>query len=682
MIRPGMGEAKRKTKRPCPALGQDIGTVECARKRNSQIECPLECPHNPFAPENYQSVYLHIEDRLISNLQKLLAKDLEPWERQRFLSAARDENIFLAHALGAWALHGTGRARRWKKQRHFRTWRNDDLVVLGCMESTRPALLEFQRVVDDTTCMALDLLNPEQGVRRVVDVSTAGTATRYRTVLTWIYDIPDGWRLTGSGVEVPTILPRDPAEVLDCVLDHLGAPQENRRDWLFENMALVADALSATGKAREIAGRHASDLSIITVTYKLRGFGDPGLKLLNLLDTRPGFEIEGESDDEDDDSVAVTILEPGSSIESPKGAPVIGTVFVSPSRRARLECVGKKSCAKARKLFEKAAGRLAVFQKETEDRRHIDLPSTPSDSKLVPPCLLENPPIFSVSSVSMPTGESGQNAIMVQQFQNLYSDFAGTPLPALDGLSPLEAAADPAVRPLLVKIMKTHLTQCDERRRHGMDVDIDDVLGELGLKELIQPPVPLGTPENDYEAGAVRSPSAAGAPNPVHPVLSRKDVEKRHAAIRDSGVGFEESAQSWPEIIDFLETKDNDDLSDGEFAIMLQSSVFTALTLHPSRPAGLKLDMSVAAEKLEEMLRHLGRIPPTGNGFNSTLESTIDQWAQDSLQPVVAQAALGMVIAGAEALPKRETRAERLVIVILHSLAVLHALAQSPPSKI
>src|SRR5687768_1412752 len=38
----------------CPALGSTITTETCASQRGSHIDCPPDCPSNPFGFANYQ----------------------------------------------------------------------------------------------------------------------------------------------------------------------------------------------------------------------------------------------------------------------------------------------------------------------------------------------------------------------------------------------------------------------------------------------------------------------------------------------------------------------------------------------------------------------------------------------------------------------------------------------------
>ena len=68
-----------------------------------------------------------------------------------------------------------------------------------------------------------------------------------------------------------------------------------------------------------------------------------------------------------------------------------------------------------------------------------------------------------------------------------YTAFLDKPVPALDGMTPRDAARDPAMRPRLVELMKGHVHHVEqESREKGVDVRIDWVLEELGLDELVE----------------------------------------------------------------------------------------------------------------------------------------------------------------------------------------------------
>jgi hypothetical protein len=101
-----MGQAKNKKQRECPAKGGIITPEDCGRGRNSAIACPLDCPHNPFAPANYESQFGPLEIRVIENLSRKLAGDFSPSQFRELAAAMEKDDVFTGHALHAWHVHG------------------------------------------------------------------------------------------------------------------------------------------------------------------------------------------------------------------------------------------------------------------------------------------------------------------------------------------------------------------------------------------------------------------------------------------------------------------------------------------------------------------------------------------------------------------------------------------------
>lgn len=73
-------------------------------------------------------------------------------------------------------------------------------------------------------------------------------------------------------------------------------------------------------------------------------------------------------------------------------------------------------------------------------------------------------------------------------YRDRYTKFPDEEVPALNGLTPRQAAADPESHLLLLDLMKEHLNGIEEmNRKNGFDIKIDFILRELGLEELIDP---------------------------------------------------------------------------------------------------------------------------------------------------------------------------------------------------
>ena len=80
-----------------------------------------------------------------------------------------------------------------------------------------------------------------------------------------------------------------------------------------------------------------------------------------------------------------------------------------------------------------------------------------------------------------------QAEILKRFYQDRYTRFLNEEIPALNGLTPRQAADDPESRELLLELMKEHLHGIESRNRtEGLEINIDFALKELGLENLIE----------------------------------------------------------------------------------------------------------------------------------------------------------------------------------------------------
>jgi hypothetical protein len=85
-----------------------------------------------------------------------------------------------------------------------------------------------------------------------------------------------------------------------------------------------------------------------------------------------------------------------------------------------------------------------------------------------------------------PAATATKRSEIEEAHQRRYQTFLTEQAAALDGLTPLAAAQDPAKRPALVELMKHHIHSVETRnRREGLNLRLDGVLEELGLRELL-----------------------------------------------------------------------------------------------------------------------------------------------------------------------------------------------------
>lgn len=489
-----MGQAKRNQQRHCPALGEIITPATCASHRNSEIACPGDCPHNPFNPEHYLGSYQILEAAAVKNLSLMLYQDPGFQQIGRIRKAVLGKDSFLANSLHAWHLHGEGRVKKWLDQGAFRGWKNDEIVMARALDTIRGALIEIQCVLDDRTTLVRDLLRPDAPPFVMIDASTAARACRFDVFLTWVYAIPGGLhRLSGAAQVVHDFGTMSHSEAFEILLKHLGAPDTGREKWLLEMMPRISLALSATQIARNARQLELSDIVICERTCRIGGKGF-------ITDTRKVTDFVNRllqhplvSDDgpvEPGPLFRATLLTAHASDERPVES--VGTIAVYPTGEIRLASTGRKKSASLLDFMKKLAPSFTVVEEKLNDLGKQQIQKMGHwDPSLVPPALLENVPEISLQSSRIPS--DADEDPMTTSLKASFEGFADIPIPAFDDRTPREAAADPAMRPRLLELMKRQVHVVDHQRRSiGMDFDLNPLLEELGLVEIIQPPSPRG----------------------------------------------------------------------------------------------------------------------------------------------------------------------------------------------
>ena len=493
-----MGQAKRNQQRQCPALGVIITPETCGGNRNSKIPCPGVCPHNPFNPANYFNIYQAIESKAVAGICRMLANDLDSHENHALAQAIRKKDIFLINALHVWHIHGQNRIAKWRDQGAFRDWKNDELTMLRSLDTIRVALLESQRVIDDRTTLVRDLLRPDAPPIVLIDARTAATVCRFSVFLSWVYELPGGVsRLSGVAHSIGEVGNLSHSEMFNHIIEHLGAPADDRAKWLLENMPRIQDSLAAIAKARTARQFEISDLLVCERTCRIggKGFKSASRQIRDfafLLETHPLIQ-----DDGPDDSGAIfraSLL--GSQASDDHPVESIGTITLFPDGDIQLWSLGRKHTQSVLDFVTFLEPSLKVIkEKFTDLGEEKKNAAGPWDPSLVPAALIEH--VSSISLVSQRLSLSDQSPLLVS-LKSSFDGFADKPIPLLDHRSPRDAAAIPSLRPLLVDLMKRHVNMIDRQRRSkNIDFDINPLLEELGLHEIIQTPVPCGIIDNN-----------------------------------------------------------------------------------------------------------------------------------------------------------------------------------------
>ena len=512
----------KKGQRECPALSKTISSQECGSSRGSRYACTAECPHNPFTPANY-GMHAGVETALIQKMHARAASVLTGEERKRWHAAFNNQTTdrlreLLAHSELMLQYHvkrdadGHSFAGRWLLDPRA-DLTNDERVLLKAMDQSRPMLFEVQRLLDEQTFEGIDLLTGK--TLRLVDRSAASRVCRYTTFLGWWYPMPFYERLTGNVQELNEIGSKEPLEVLQEIVRHLGGPSDEEEipDWLALNFFRVCEAVDATAVAVWARKAEQGDLLITKTDYML----SERTRLERLFKESTGFsakEPEFEDEEAGFDKVWLVLEDAGSmpgtavtrsgqTVKDSKKQPstVLGRVLLG-EKRLRIETVSEKERKTVRGLVEKLGGECLQFKAELAHdlAAQIAAGTRPYDAALVPESLLKDIGTIIVSTEVTASGPEDAGASQEDMLRRQYKIFVDAAVPALGGLTPRAAAGTPENRALLVALMKSHIRNLDQMRRNErIDFDLNPLLEELGLHELVSTPPPLGGKRLDFE---------------------------------------------------------------------------------------------------------------------------------------------------------------------------------------
>ncbi|MFT4586276.1 MAG: hypothetical protein ACI9VS_000779 [Candidatus Binatia bacterium] len=491
--------AKNSKRRDCPAAGREISSAECGQNRQSRYACPADCPHSPFAPENYDQ-FLELEEglntkafvRLFSDeaVGKSAKKAFERGMRKGDIGEGLPifERWLFAERIDG----GASVAERWRDE-GFPGLKNDEVVLFRRRLGSKMALLEVRCVLDDLRSEVVDLLDSEGEPIVVFDRSFASRACRFQTAVGWIYEAPHFVRASGGMLSLPDFEECEQIEALLEVVGHLGGATEGPelRSWLGLNFEKLKEALVATGLARRKQMFEGMDAQLGKAVYHLEA---PFAECVKVLDEEACVDRADLSDAD----VREGILEarawfeaPGETPNAVSGETSLGRALLG-ADEWRLEAMGKARLEELRERFEaRMEGRVRFVSECREDlAAQMRLKDPEFDPNLVPPRLLEQPRKILFSTTRIPHSEAGNS--VEEAIRRQEEAFLNESVPMLDGVSPREAARDPLLRPKLIWMMKSRILSIDEENlRTGESRDIDWMLEELGLNEIrFAPPPP------------------------------------------------------------------------------------------------------------------------------------------------------------------------------------------------
>lgn len=556
---------KHNKSRDCPAVGRVIKGDECGSNRGTNYRCPPDCPHCPWTVANYDQM-LEIERRLEKKTLDFLAETIGGAELVRRMGfdvdAEADEEdedgrelriqgnvyreLFLEEHRPGMKLFDLWREAGWKGLR------NDEVFLAGFMAQSHAAVLEVRRVLDGLRSECIDLLDEREEPFVICDRGLAASAGQYQTFICWLLPGPFFHRL--QGIAWPLALSHEPGrDVVRRHAEQLGAPpwgDASFTAWLGRNITALREALHEEERGRFSAMLRATDVKQCVATYRFEGIAED----LGLTGREDFDEVPPDAADVEKrgphrlfvwlragaskpwESRLPAALQGGTGLP---GTPIWGQMRLFPGRIELSAMTGMHFGAMKDMAEEFFGDRL-----ELEREFVADLARQAAEEK-GPAGDVRPSSGLTVSTSLAPEGVD-LTALGKQVMDGHYTNFLENPVPALDGLTPREAAKRPDMRKRLVSLMKGHLQSVDTmaRGKGSAPYDLGWVLEELGLTELVAAP---------------RRP--ASPPGPAAPLTPRKNwwreisMKELMACLDESppsGSHADDVLDAMPELVDYL----------------------------------------------------------------------------------------------------------------------------------
>lgn len=537
-----------KRQRPCPVLNGPISAADCGAQRGRRLACPASCPFFPFAPAGFE-LWSRVEaewsrkalDRVIQvhgrpRFQACLKAEelpLQPESARVTVALGRALHRLLFREPGP---DGRTVAAAWEAA-GWAGLNNDEQVMMRHQRDTRLAVLEVQRVADARSLVCTDLLDPARPPFLVMDQELAPSVVRFTRLLTGLTHFPHfataslptvevshalwaGWwdwvrsqAAAATGAPAADVSP-------ETVRAYLEAHLEESLVRLHQlERAHRVELLEELGLYQCLARFH---LAVPVDAFEAALRQHPALRpadlppLLSLGAPRAAFTwVAGPGE-------APAPAE-AASPAVPAAPPALGFFRLYPDflvvetpTRARhaqaLEWVRREFAAQTRfvddvqldltRAYRAAqqqqalvhAAENAIFGEtkdvEPEDSHPEESPGRPNPGpgetaratggEAAP---LESAPAAASAPDAAPAPPTPEQ--IRAEHDARYRQMLDLAMPELGGLTPRQAAADPAWRPAVVSLFKTHLHNLERRnRREPVPLSLDWVLDELGLAEL------------------------------------------------------------------------------------------------------------------------------------------------------------------------------------------------------
>ncbi len=497
----------RKPRGMCPALEKVICPACCGSGRGSKIHCIPDCAYFPFGIPGYD-LWLKIDGVLARKMLSYLASCYnraefeEMVEHMRFAGVVSEEDAGTAEGAAVYYIFFVKRdtdgrilAQKWQAQ-GWPGLNNDERIMMESRFNCRATVIEIQKVLDHQRMECIDLLEPEKGNFVLIDRATAARSVRFSRMLTWLAHYPNFSRIANNGVEVTDFAF---AEFMDTLRDSFQKERRKHKeitikDYLSENFGSFGSLIYDLSRQKSIAALERMDLYQCKALYKIEG---NYAQIKAILDTKPDFEKRERHQEEKTVAGAhyYSWLRRGESKalekkmspffrhgdEKEDGVGTIGNISLFPDK-VIVETFTKQKYRFAKSMMKKLFGESLKLQNEAV----VDL------AKQHAAKIEDNYEDYAQGVILEKQGGKNEDIppeiareLLQKMHKRHYTIFLDDKIPALDNMTPREAASDPQMRPKLIELMKQHLKGIEQQNKdRGLDLNIDWVLDELLLLEL------------------------------------------------------------------------------------------------------------------------------------------------------------------------------------------------------
>lgn len=488
----------KKARRRCPVKGGPICNLCCGMNRNTNIVCSAECQINPLGA-NYQA-YLNLEEKFIKKIQNEIFRhyseeEIEPIKEKFLKHSSSVESLdnvkvewgdFIHYVIFVYRNAEGKNLINLLEDEGLNAFSNDEKVLFEYYKKAYPTIIEVQRIVDEKSVLSRDILKDLEFT--IFDYTLAHNMKRYSLFQTWIFHMPYFSKAMMGGL----IIPRDvkdhylglltkrleifrrkyPEATLNTLFAHemmvyrglLEEIMEQRRDSMLKNL----DFKECQARFRIVGSRK----RIREIIEKLPDFEFEETAKDSKAEIFSWRRLGGSKKFEEMHRTAIRSDNDPEGIVGNLGRLTLGDDYLD------IHTFGRAKHNFCLKMIEEYFGNLVEFLREEIIDHNITIKEKMKQKEAM------EEQEFKEGKEDIPP--EIEQEVMEKFYKHHYTTFLDDKIPALDGLTPREAAKRDNYHERLIELMKEHINGLETLMEDkGIKINIDWVLKELGLDELL-----------------------------------------------------------------------------------------------------------------------------------------------------------------------------------------------------